>query len=133
MNADGAILLVEGISSDEQRDGVEARDFLFGRDAHAHSDAGFLLPQRVLLDLERPKIDGLEGLRALRADRRMRRAPIVVLTSSVEEQEIARCTDGGANSHVPEPVDFDPFIEAVRQRGLHWRVLDARAPIVGKP
>lgn len=106
------------------RDGVEALDFLFARGPHADR----ALPQIVLLDLKLPKVDGLEVLAALRADERTRLLPVVVLTSSNEEQDLVRSYSLGANSYVRKPVDFDQFVEAVRQLGLYWLVLNQTAP-----
>lgn len=149
MNVDKSILLVEDNPNDElltlralkkshilnpvvvARDGVEALDVLFARGAHA-SRADAALPQIVLLDLKLPKLDGLEVLRAIRADARTRLLPVIVLTSSVEEQDVIRSYDGGANSYVRKPVDFDQFMEAVRQLGLYWLVLNERAPTIGR-
>lgn len=101
------------------RDGVEALDFL---------RAANPLPQVVLLDLKLPKLDGLEVLRAVRADPRTRRLPVVILTSSREEQDIASSYDLGANSYIRKPVDFTQFVEAVRQLGLYWLVLNEPTP-----
>ena len=112
------------------RDGVEALDYLFGTGAHAGRDLSSL-PRIVLLDLQLPKIDGLEVLRRLRADDRTRRLPVVVLTSSREQQDILRSYDLGANSFVRKPVDFVEFIEAARQLGLYW--LGLNEPPVSSP
>jgi two-component system response regulator len=105
------------------RDGVEALDWLFGRGPHAGRDVS-ILPQVVLLDLKLPKVSGLEVLQAVRADPRTRRLPIVLLTSSKEDQDVIAGYDLGANSYVRKPVDFDEFAEAVRQLGLYWLVLN---------
>ena len=109
------------------RDGVEALDFLLGR---GESDWGDLnsLPQVVLLDLKLPKVDGLEVLRQLRANERTKFLPVVILTSSNEEQDVLRGYGLGANSYVRKPVDFNQFIEAVRELGLYWLVLNEEAP-----
>jgi len=114
------------------RDGVEALDYLFGRGAHAGRDPA-ALPQVVLLDLKLPRVDGLEVLRELRADPRTRMLPVVVLTSSLEEQDLIRSYSLGANSYVRKPVDFAQFMEAVRQLGLYWLVLNATPPAGGAP
>ena len=108
-------------------DGVDALDYLFGTGAHAGRDLSDA-PAVVLLDLKLPKIDGLEVLRRMRADQRTRRLPVVVLTSSKEEQDIATSYDLGANSYIRKPVDFDQFIEAVRQLGLYWLLLNEAPP-----
>ena len=104
------------------RDGAEALEYLLG-------DKGpGTLPQVVLLDLKLPKIDGLEVLRRLRSDERTRLLPVVVLTSSSEEQDMIAGYENGANSFVRKPVDFDQFSEAVRQLGLYWLLLNERPP-----
>jgi CheY-like chemotaxis protein len=109
------------------RDGVEALGFLFGAGAHAGRDVS-VLPALVLLDLKLPKVDGLEVLRQLRADVRTRRLPVVVLTSSRQEQDLITSYNYGANSYVRKPVDFTQFTEAVRQLGLYWLVLNETSP-----
>ena len=106
-------------------DGQEARDYLFATGAHAGRDPS-LMPAVVLLDLKLPKVEGLDVLGRLRADGRTRRLPIVMLTSSNEEQDVVRSYDLGANSFVRKPVDFAQFIEAARQLGLYWLVLNER-------
>lgn len=105
------------------RDGVEALDWLFSEGAHA----GRLeenMPQLVLLDLKLPKLDGLDVLQRIRSDQRTKRLPVVILTSSKEDQDVVRGYDLGANSYVRKPVDFQQFTEAVRQLGLYWLVLN---------
>ena len=113
-------------------DGVEALDYLFGTANHAGRDPN-LIPQVVLLDLKLPKLDGLEVLRRLRADERTKLLPVVILTSSNEEQDRLRGYDLGANSYVRKPVDFNQFIEAVRQLGLYWLILNERPPMITRP
>jgi CheY-like chemotaxis protein len=108
-------------------DGVEALDYLFGTGQYAGRDVS-LLPHVVLLDLKLPKIDGLEVLRRLRANPRTRLLPVVVLTSSKEEQDLIASYELGANSYVRKPVDFMQFVEAVRQLGLYWLVLNEPPP-----
>jgi len=105
------------------RDGAEALDFLFAQGAHAGRDRNEL-PQVVLLDLKLPKVDGLDVLRAIRGDAVARRVPVVVLTSSREEQDVIASYDLGANSYVRKPVDFERFMEAARELGLYWLVLN---------
>jgi two-component system response regulator len=101
------------------RDGAEALDFLFARgDYRDRSPAD--LPHVVLLDLNLPKIGGLDVLREIRANDRTRNLPVVILTSSREEVDLVRGYDNGANSYVVKPVDFGGFSEAVRQLGLYW-------------
>jgi CheY-like chemotaxis protein len=111
-------------------DGVEALDYLFGTGSYAGRDATHT-PHVVLLDLKLPKIDGLEVLRQLRADERTKLLPVVILTSSLEQQDLLRGYDLGANSYVRKPVDFNQFIEAVRQLGLYWLILNERPPNKG--
>jgi two-component system response regulator len=142
---DKAILLVEDNPDDEAltirafkknniknevivaRDGVEALDYLFGTGPYAGRDVT-ALPQVVLLDLKLPKVDGLEVLRRVRADERTRILPVVILTSSKEEQDVASGYRLGANSYVRKPVNFDEFLEAARQLGLYWLLLNESPP-----
>lgn len=105
------------------RDGAEALDYLFYRGKHAGRHPADL-PTVILLDLKLPKVDGLEVLKQLRADERTRLLPIVILTSSKEEQDIIAGYRLGANSYIRKPVDFDQFVSAVRQLGLYWLVLN---------
>jgi two-component system response regulator len=107
-------------------DGVMALEYLFATGRFADRKPG--LPEVVLLDLNLPKLDGLEVLRRLRADERTKRLPVVVLTSSSEEQDILRSYELGANSYVRKPVDFGQFLEAARQLGLYWLVLNQAPP-----
>jgi two-component system, response regulator len=109
------------------RDGVEALDYLFGNGKYSGRDTN-VTPQVVLLDLKLPKIDGLEVLRRLRADDRTKLLPVVILTSSNEEQDRLTGYDLGANSYVRKPVDFNQFIDAVRELGLYWLILNERPP-----
>jgi two-component system response regulator len=105
------------------RDGQQALDFLFGEGEYAGRDTSHQ-PQVVLLDLKLPRVDGLEVLERMRADSRTRRVPVVVLTSSTEEQDLLRSYDLGANSYVRKPVDFEQFMEAARQLGMYWLILN---------
>jgi two-component system response regulator len=109
------------------RDGALALDWLFARGVHAGRDAS-VLPQVVLLDIKLPKVSGLEVLRAVRANARTRRLPVVLLTSSKEEQDVIAGYDLGANSYVRKPVNFVEFAEAVRQLGLYWLLHNETAP-----
>jgi two-component system response regulator len=109
------------------RDGVQALDYLFGQGAHAGRDTNEI-PQVVLLDLKLPKLDGLSVLRRLRADERTRLLPVVILTSSNEEQDRIDGYGLGANSYVRKPVDFDHFVAAAAQLGLYWLVLNEPVP-----
>ncbi len=113
------------------RDGVEALDYLFETGVHAGRAPG--LPEIVLLDLNLPRLDGLEVLRRLRADERTKYLPVVVLTSSGQDQDILRSYDLGANSYVRKPVDFGQFVDAARQLGLYWLLLNQRAPVRDEP
>lgn len=105
------------------RDGAEALDYLFGTGEYEGRDLD-VMPQVILLDLKLPKVDGFEVLRRLRADERTRLLPVVILTSSKEQQDLADGYGYGANSYIRKPVDFAQFIEAVRQLGLYWLVLN---------
>jgi two-component system, response regulator len=136
--ANDAILLVEDNPDDEvlalralmqnkianrvdvAHDGVEALTYLFGDDSREAQP----LPQVVLLDLKLPRIDGLEVLRAIRADQRTRLLPVVVLTSSSEEKDLVESYSLGANSYIIKPVDFTQFSEAVGRLGMYWLVLN---------
>jgi two-component system, response regulator len=109
------------------RDGVQALDYLFGQGAYAGRDT-HEIPQVVLLDLKLPKLDGLSVLRRLRADERTRLLPVVILTSSNEEQDRIDGYGLGANSYVRKPVDFDHFVAAAAQLGLYWLVLNEPVP-----
>src|SRR6202008_4573955 len=113
-------------------DGAEALDFLLGRGSQAGGDSN-VMPQVILLDLKLPKVDGLEVLRQLRANERTKYLPVVILTSSNEEQDLLRGYGLGANSYVRKPVDFNQFTEAVRPLGLYWLVLNEQAPARRKP
>jgi two-component system response regulator len=110
------------------RDGAEALDYLFRPDAQA-SGAAPTVPALVLLDLKLPKVDGLEVLRRVRAHPATRLLPVVILTSSKEEQDLVASYSFGANSYIRKPVDFDNFMEAIRQLGLYWLVLNESPPV----
>jgi two-component system response regulator len=109
------------------RDGVEALDYLFATGEHAGRDAS-ILPQLVLLDLNLPRVGGLEVLRRIRDDARTKLLAVVVLTSSKEEEDIVRSYSLGANSYVRKPVEFADFTDAVRTLGLYWLLLHESAP-----
>ncbi len=109
------------------RDGAEALDFLFGTGAYVDRDIQNL-PQIILLDLNLPKIGGLDVLRRIRQEELTRLLPVVILTSSKEEQDLIKGYSLGANSYVRKPVDFNQFIEAVHQLGLYWLVLNETPP-----
>ncbi len=109
------------------RDGAEALDYLFTTGAYADRDKS-TMPAVILLDLKLPKIDGLEVLRRLRADERTKLLPVVILTSSKEEQDMLNGYKLGANSYVRKPVDFNQFSDAVKQLGLYWLLLNEPPP-----
>jgi two-component system, response regulator len=109
------------------RDGVEALDIVFARGTYAER-AGKPLPTLIILDLKLPKIDGLGVLRALRGDERTRLIPVVILTSSKEEQDLIQGYSLGANSYVRKPVDFAEFQEAVRILGIYWLMTNQPPP-----
>jgi two-component system response regulator len=145
MQPDKIILLVEDNPDDEAltlralkknnimnevvvaRDGVEALDYLFGTGTWAGRDTR-IQPQIVLLDLKLPRVDGLEVLRQLRSDPRTALQPVAILTTSNEERDVLSSYQLGANSYIRKPVDFDQFMEAVRQLGLYWLVLNVPPP-----
>lgn len=106
------------------RDGEEALEYLLG-DAAGN---GATLPQLVLLDLKLPRVDGLEVLKRIRAADRTRMLPVVILTSSREEQDIMAGYSLGANSYVRKPVNFDEFVDSVNQLGLYWLILNEPPP-----
>jgi len=144
--ADKIILLVEDNPDDEAltvralkkhnvvnkivvaRDGVEALDYLFGTGAHAGRDMD-VMPQVVLLDLKLPKLDGLEVLKRIRADPRTELLPVIILTSSKEEQDLINGYKVGANSYVRKPVDFEQFVTAIQQLKLYWLVINEPPPL----
>ncbi len=108
------------------RDGAEALEIVFGT---GQFEGKATLPSVVLLDLKLPKVDGLDVLKRLRSDERTRLLPIVILTSSDEDQDVARSYEYGANSYIRKPVDFVHFIEATKQLGLYWLVLNQAPPL----
>lgn len=106
------------------RDGAQALDYLFATGEHEEEHATGVVPQLVLLDLKLPRVNGLEVLRRIRADERTRLLPVVILTSSREQRDLVEGYGCGANSYIRKPVDFGQFVEAVRQLGLYWLVLN---------
>jgi len=109
------------------RDGAEALDFLFATGSFGDRDPS-VMPQLILLDLKLPKVDGLEVLQRMRADPRTRLLPTIILTSSNEDRDVIDAYNLGANSYVRKPVDFAEFVDAVRQLGLYWLVLNVSPP-----
>jgi two-component system response regulator len=105
------------------RDGAEALDYLFATGANANRDMRNT-PPLVLLDLRLPKVDGIEVLYRIKSDERTKQIPVVVLTSSREEPDIAKCYELGVNSYVVKPVDFDKFADIVSELGLYWLLLN---------
>jgi len=114
------------------RDGVEALDYLFGTGAYVGRDLT-AMPQVILLDLKLPKVDGFEVLERIRSSETTKFLPVVILTTSNEDQDRIRGYGLGANSFVRKPVEFDKFIEAVRQLGLYWLILNEAAPVPRRP
>jgi CheY-like chemotaxis protein len=147
---DKVILLVEDNADDEMltlralkknnirnevvvaRDGSEALDYLFGTGVHAERDLT-VMPQIILLDLKLPKVDGFEVLHRVRSNEATKLLPVVILTTSNEDQDRIRGYGLGANSFVRKPVEFDKFIEAVRQLGLYWLILNEAPPVPRRP
>lgn len=109
------------------RDGVEALDYLFGTGRYAGRDLN-LKPTVILLDLKLPRINGIEVLRRLRSDERTSLLPVVVLTTSREEQDLLSSYSFGCNSYIRKPVDFIQFAEAVRQLGMYWLLMNEPPP-----
>ena len=108
------------------RDGEAALDYLFGAGAFAGRDLR-IMPSVVLLDLKLPKVDGLEVLSRMRASESTRRIPVVILTSSKEQEDVMKSYNLGANSYVRKPVDFTRFLQAAKELGLYWLVLNEPA------
>jgi two-component system response regulator len=137
-NPDDAALTVHALETNKlsntlviARDGVEALDYLFCTGIHAERNPSEF-PAVVLLDLKLPRIDGLEVLRRIRADARTRLLPVVILTSSNEEEDRIKGYALGANSYVRKPVDFDDFVKAAGQLGLYWLLLNQSPPGVNQ-
>lgn len=112
------------------RDGAEALDYLYQRGKFAQREPGN--PVLLLLDLKMPKVDGLEVLRTVKADPRLRSTPVVILTSSREEQDVVRSYELGVNAYVVKPVEFDKFLRAVRDLGLFWVLINEPPPAAAR-
>ncbi len=108
-------------------DGAEGLDYLFGTGKYADRDAEHP-PALILLDLQLPKIGGLEVLRKVREDERTKRIPVVIMTTSDEEEDIVNGYNGGANSYLRKPVDFTEFMNSVKQLEMYWMVLNTPPP-----
>lgn len=150
MQGNKVILLIEDNPDDEEltlralkknnirndvvvaRDGAEALEYLFGTGKYETRDKT-ILPQITLLDLKLPKIDGLSVLKKIRENPVTRLLPVVILTSSKEDQDLLQGYNLGANSYIRKPVDFNEFTEAVRQLGLYWLVLNEVPNPIGRP
>ena len=109
------------------RDGAEALDYMFGTGSYAGRNLEEM-PEVILLDLKLPKVDGLEVLRRIRSNPKTRMVPVVILTSSKEDQDLIQAYSIGVNSYVRKPVDFNEFVEAIGQLGLYWLVLNEAPP-----
>ena len=110
-------------------DGQEALDYIFGNGKYTNRDIG-QLPTLILLDLKLPKISGLEVLKKIRATEKIKRLPVVILTSSKEEQDVAASYDLGVNSYIRKPIDFNQFAEAIKYLGLYWLVINEPPPLL---
>jgi CheY-like chemotaxis protein len=133
-NVDDEVLTLRALQANDiegkvfvARDGMEALDFLFCTNAYAERDP-HNMPQLILLDIKLPKMDGLEVLRRLRADSRTRLIPVVMLTSSKEEQDLIESYENGANSYLRKPVDYTQFVEYIGNLGLYWLELNEAPP-----
>lgn len=133
-NEDDQILTIQALKDSNiqneiiiANDGVEALDFLFGSGKYKDRDTS-LMPQIILLDLKLPRVDGIEVLQQIRAHDCTKYLPVVILTSSREEQDMIKTYQLGANSYIRKPVDFMQFAEAIRQLGLYWLVLNELPP-----
>ena len=138
-NADDEVLTLRALKKNNirnevviARDGSEALDYLFGTGVHADRDLT-VMPQIILLDLKLPKVDGFEVLHRVRSNQATKLLPVVILTTSNEDQDRIRGYGLGANSFARKPVESDKFIEAVRQLGLYWLILNEAPPVPRRP
>ncbi len=111
------------------RDGVEALDYLFGTGIYADRDMS-IMPALILLDLQLPRINGLEVLQRLRSDKRTKLLPVVILTTSNEQQDLINSYNVGCNSYLRKPVDYNQFVTAVQQLGMYWLLLNEPPPVL---
>ena len=109
------------------RDGQEALDYLYYKGKYESMD--YDLPNVILLDLKLPKVDGIEVLQRIKSDRRTKLIPVVILTSSKEESDLLRSYDLGVNSYIRKPVDFDQFVDTVRQIGFYWMLINEQPQV----
>jgi len=109
-------------------DGQEALDYIFGNGIYANRDIS-QLPTLILLDLKLPKVSGLEVLKRIRAAEIIKRLPVVILTSSKEDEDVAASYDLGVNSYIRKPIDFNQFVEAIKYLGLYWLVINEPPPL----
>ncbi|WP_119071705.1 response regulator [Aggregatilinea lenta] len=135
-NADDELLTLRALKKSNlgneivvARDGVEALDYLFGTGKYMGRNPGER-PNLILLDLKLPRINGLEVLERIRSDAQTRLLPVVILTSSVEQEDLLRSYSLGANSYIRKPVDFNQFIRSIQDLGLYWLVLNQPPPPV---
>jgi two-component system response regulator len=108
------------------KDGQQALDYLFR--TGAHSERNNVEPRLILLDLKMPRVDGIEVLTAIKADNRTKRIPVVIMTSSQEENDVVKSYDLGANSYVVKPIDFNSLADVARQAGFYWLAINRAAP-----
>ncbi len=133
-NADDELLMIRALRKNNiineivvARDGQEALDYLTGSGSYSGRDLS-LMPQIVLLDLKLPKLSGIDVLKRIRSDNRTHLTPVIILTTSREEDDLVKCYQNGANSYLRKPVDFNAFIDVVRHIGIYWLILNEPPP-----